>query len=60
MPTVYSRYLRIKVRNEKNRILEENRMLSKEVDRAYLERDRLRYSRWTGPTWRGTGSGIAS
>jgi hypothetical protein len=31
------------VRNEKNRILEENRMLSKEVDRAYLERDRLRY-----------------
>jgi hypothetical protein len=32
----------LQVRNEKNRILEENRMLSKEVDRAYLERDRLR------------------
>ncbi len=28
------------------------------MDRAYLERDRLRYSKWTGPTWRGTGSGI--
>jgi hypothetical protein len=31
----------------------------KEVDRAYLERDRLSYSRWTRPTWRETGSGIA-
>ncbi len=29
------------------------------MERAYLERDRLSYRRWTGPIWRGTGSGIA-
>jgi hypothetical protein len=28
------------------------------VDRAHLERDRLKYSRWKEPTLRGTGSVI--
>ena len=40
-----------KVRAEKNRVVEENRNILREMDRAILERDRLRYIKMDNISW---------